>query len=275
MEASAMAVDWLQKVLSRHDPLGAWPPTASSKRDYALEARLVLQRLRSIQGLGHVRTLVAEALDQVHPGLCGAVEQQGELKARLGRVAQEIRQAPAYRSGVNAIGAAHADPGLAVVTARPASMTDEPGLLAWLRYVEDVLRAEQGPTSQSWPVAAAFHAELAVVIADYVNASDTQREAIRGAFSGFRWVLWQVSNFAARQLEALDGANPTEALRNALLAESILDLGTDWRDELLSLRELRRKAESAGLPFAALVRQAAAYSSPRTAKFLLDLLAEH
>jgi hypothetical protein len=275
MEASAMAVDWLQKVLSRHDPLGAWPPTASSKRDYALEARLVLQRLRGIQGLSHVRTLVAEALDQVHPGLYGAVEQHGELKGRLGRVAQEIRQAPAYRSGVNAVGAAHADPSLAVVTARPASTTDEPGLLAWLRYEEDVLRAEQGPPSESCPVAAAFHAELAVVIADYVNASDTQREAVRGAFSGFRWVLWHVSTFAARQLGALDGANPTEALRNALLAESILDLGTDWRDELLSLRELRRKAESAGLPFEALVRQAAAYSSPRTAKFLSDLLAGH
>jgi hypothetical protein len=35
-----MAVDWLQKVLAHHDPLGAWPPTASSNRDYGLEARL-------------------------------------------------------------------------------------------------------------------------------------------------------------------------------------------------------------------------------------------
>jgi hypothetical protein len=275
MESAAMAVDWLQKVLAHHDPLGAWPPTASSNRDYGLEARLVFQRLRGIHGLSHVRTLLAEALDQLHPGLSGALEQQGELRVRLGRVAQEIRQAPAYRSGINSVGAAHADPSLAVVTAPPASMTDEPGLLAWLSYEEDVLRAEQGPPTDGWPVAAAFHAELLAVIAAYVSASDTQRETIRRAFSGFRWVLWQVSNFAARQSQSLDGANPTEALRNALVAESILDLGTDSRDELLSVRELRGKAESAGLPFEALVRQAAAYSSPRTAKFLSDLLAEH
>ena len=162
-----------------------------------------------------------------------------------------------------------------MVTAPPASLTDEPGLLAWLRYEEDVLRAEQGPPTESWPFAAAFHAELLVVIAGYVSASDAQRETIRRAFSGFRWVLWQVSNFVARQSQSLDGANPAEALRNALVAESILDLGIDSRDELLSVRELRRKAESAGLPFEALVRQAAAYSSPRTAKFLSDLLAEH
>ena len=101
-----------------------------------------------------------------------------------------------------------------------------------------------------------------MVIADYVSASDGQRETIRRAFSGFRWVLWQVSNFAARRSQSLDGANPTEALRNALVAESILDLGTDGRDELLSVRELRGKAESAGLPFVALVRQVNAYSSP-------------
>jgi hypothetical protein len=87
-------------------------------------------------------------------------------------------------------------------------------------------------------------------------------------------VRWQVSNFVARQSRSLDGDNPTEALRNALVAESILDLGIDSRDELLSVRELRRNAESAGLPFESLVRQAAAYSSPRTAKFLSDLLAE-
>src|SRR5437667_11145978 len=28
MESAAMAVDWLQKVLAQHDPLGTWPPTA-------------------------------------------------------------------------------------------------------------------------------------------------------------------------------------------------------------------------------------------------------
>ena len=49
--------------------------------------------------------------------------------------------------------------------------------------------------------------------------------------------------FVARQSQSLDGANPTDALRNALVAESILDLGTDSRGELLSVRELRRNAE--------------------------------
>src|SRR5260370_33198522 len=121
MESAAMAVAWLQQVLAHHDPLGAWPRTASSKRDYGLEARLVLQRLRGIQGLSHVRTLLAEALDQLHPGLSGAVEQQGELRVRLGRVAQEIRQAPAYRAGIDAVAAAHADPGLGVCPSPPDS----------------------------------------------------------------------------------------------------------------------------------------------------------
>jgi hypothetical protein len=41
-----------------------------------------------------------------------------------------------------------------------------------LRYEEDVLRARQGPPTESWSVAAAFHAELQVVIAAYVSAFD-------------------------------------------------------------------------------------------------------
>jgi hypothetical protein len=45
-----------------------------------------------------------------------------------------------------------------------------------------------------------------VVIAAYISASDTQRETIRRAFSGFKWVGWQVSNFAARQSQSLDVA---------------------------------------------------------------------
>src|SRR5260370_24106897 len=110
MESAAMAVDWLQKVLAHHDPLGAWPPTASSNRDYGLEARLVLQRLRGIQGLSHVRTLLAEALDQLHPGLSGAVEQQGELRVRLPRGPQKSRQGPHQRSGIYPLRAPHADP---------------------------------------------------------------------------------------------------------------------------------------------------------------------
>jgi hypothetical protein len=54
----------------------------------------------------------------------------------------------------------------------------------------------------------------------------------------------------------------------------MLDMGLDWRDELLLLRDLRRRAEAAGVPFAALVHQAAACSSQRTAAFLRGVLGD-
>jgi hypothetical protein len=58
------------------------------------------------------------------------------------------------------------------------------------------------------------------------------------------------------------------------MAESLLDMGTDWRDELLVLRHARDTAASAGLPFAERAEDAAAASSPRTATFLRAFLAE-
>src|SRR5207245_8621284 len=50
------------------------------------------------QGLSHVRTLLADALDQLHPGLSGAVEQQGEFRVRLGR-SEERRVGKECRCG--------------------------------------------------------------------------------------------------------------------------------------------------------------------------------
>ena len=91
---SPVTADWLQQVRERHDPLAAWSgvgrPGAS---DYRWEAQLAAADLREVLGLGHARTVVADALGRVHPGVYQAFAAAGvgdELNARLGRVAREI-----------------------------------------------------------------------------------------------------------------------------------------------------------------------------------------
>jgi hypothetical protein len=48
-------------------------------------------------------------------------------------------------------------------------------------------------------------------------------------------------------------------------------MGTDWRDELLMLRDLRRRVGSHAPAFAELVETAADRSSEETARFLRGL----
>lgn len=85
---------------------------------------------------------------------------------------------------------------------------------------------------------------------------------------------YQLAGFAGRQLAAIAGPGGKVALRHALLAESLLDQGLDWRDELLLLRDLRERSRTAGLPFDALFAEAAACSSAGTSDFLLGVVRE-
>jgi hypothetical protein len=269
----------LQEILIRHDPLAAWPPAAWSAHDYRRAAQLAAEGLREILGLGHVRTVVADALDQIYPGLYQAVDQgDRELGQRLGRVAREIWDGHARHLGRNPRGE---NQRAALVTTVPTAppvadlVADNDILTAWLRDIEERLYAERNvPGRELRSAALALRATLPALADAYFDATDDQRIAMRLAFSRFRRVQHQLSGFAAVQLADVQGPGGVAALRRALLVESILDLGTDWRDELLLLRDLRRKAEAARLPFGELVMQAAARSSPRTTKFLLSVLGE-
>jgi hypothetical protein len=154
-------------------------------------------------------------------------------------------------------------------------VADSDLLTAWLRDIEERLYAERNaPGRELRSAASALCATLPALADAYYDATDDQRAAMRLAFSRFRRVQHQLSAFAAAQLSDVPGPGGLAALRRALLLEAILDLGTDWRDELLLLRDLRRKAEAAGLPFGELIMQAAARSSPRTTKYLLGVLRE-
>jgi hypothetical protein len=280
--AGEMTAGQLQEILVRHDPLAAWPPAARAPRDYHREAQLAAQGLRAMLGLGHVRTVVADALDQIHPGLYQAFYQgdQGDrgLGQRLGRVAKDIWDDHGRHRGHRP---RSENQRTAPLTAGPAPppvaklVADHDLLTAWLRDVEDRLYTERdAPGREPQSAAAALRGTLPALAEAYDDASDDQRTAIRLAFSRFRRVQHQLSAFAAAQLGAVQGPAGVAALRQALLVESILDLGLDWRDELLLLRDLRRAAEAAGLPFGDLLRQAAARSSPKTTTFLLGVLGE-
>jgi hypothetical protein len=230
-------------------------------------------------GLGHVRTVVADALDQIHPGLYQAFAQgDQDLGQRLARVAKDIWDDHARHRGRRPRGENQRAAPLAAAPAPPPVaklVADHDLLTAWLRDVEDRLYTERdAPGREPQSAAAALRGTLPALAEAYDDASDDQRTAIRLAFSRFRRVQHQLSAFAAAQLGAVQGPAGVAALRQALLVESILDLGLDWRDELLLLRDLRRAAEAAGLPFGDLLRQAAARSSPKTTTFLLGVLGE-
>ena len=113
-----------------------------------------------------------------------------------------------------------------------------------------------------------MQAALPGLVDGYLAASDAEREAARLAFSRFPRCCHQLSGFAARQHAGLEGPDPAGALRQALAAESLLDLHLDWRDELLLIQGLKRRAEVLNLPYAELLDLAAARSSTQTADFL-------
>jgi hypothetical protein len=269
----------LQEILVRHDPLAAWPPATRSARDYRQPAQLAAEGLREILGLGHVRMVVADALDQIHPGLYQALDQgDRELGQRLGRVAKDIWDDHAHHVGRTRRGENQRAAPVAAAPAPPPVanlVADSDILTTWLRDIEEQLYAERNaPGRELRAAASALRATLPALADAYFDASDDQRTVMRLAFSRFRRVQHQLSAFAAVQLSHVQGPAGVAALRRALLLESILDLGIDWRDELLLLRDLRRKAEAAGLPFGDLIMQAAARSSPRTTKILLGVLGE-
>lgn len=121
-------------------------------------------------------------------------------------------------------------------------------------------------------VAIAFREELRSLVDEYGAGDDQRRDEMRSAFSRFRLVQYQLSTFIAEQYMALKSGGAVKILRRALIGESLLDGGSDWRDELMLLRDLRAVADSVALPFADCVHEAAALSSTRTAEFLLGLL---
>jgi hypothetical protein len=275
-----MTADWLRGVLVQHDPLAVWPPTAGSAHDYEREAELALQGAHELQGLRHAQTLVADALDQVHPGIYRDAGQNAELAARIGRIAHDIWDWHGQHLRQQARGATTRrtdQPAASTVTELHALTRDlvlhEDRLVAWLRNAEAALGDEAAIPWRERTGVMAFNAAVPRLIEVYTDAaSEEQRGAIRAAVSRFRLVLYGLSMFAARQWHELPGPDAEGALRRALIAESILDLGLDWRDELLMLRDLRQRADSLGLPFEDAVRQAAALSTPRTARFLLGVL---
>jgi hypothetical protein len=152
-------------------------------------------------------------------------------------------------------------------------MTDIDQLTKWLRSLEEQLsNVPSTMSSRDSETAKLLLAEFPGIVMEYAHATHSQREEMRLAFSRFRLVLYHLSSFASAQSIALDEGDGNVALRNALLAESLLDKHTDWRDELLMLRDLKTNSEARDLPFPEYLDEAARCSSPETAEFLRSLL---
>lgn len=73
MVAGRVPEAWVREVLERHDPLGAWAggevrSGPGEPRPDAAVAAVAAGRLDRLLGLGHIWTVVADALDEVHRG---------------------------------------------------------------------------------------------------------------------------------------------------------------------------------------------------------------
>ena len=228
-------------------------------------------------GVGHARAVVADAIDQEHPGFYGAVDASNPaLTAALNQLAMEIwNHQGGPRIGGDPAPTPAAAPAM-VTDPGPAGLlvTDDPRLTEWLRGVEIQLDVEMHGIARDRPAAAALLSALPDLCEAYWDGTVEVQQSVRRAFSRFRRVLYILSGFAGMQLEPVSSGS-TMALRNALVAEAILDLHTDWRDELLLLRDLRKAAGAVGLPFADLVQDTARRAGPETATFLLGVLAEN
>ena len=276
-----ISVPWLQEVLALHDPLAAWSSQSrSADADYRQEAELAAHALRHLEGLGHARTLVADVLDSLHPGLYQALAAgDPALERRLNLVAREIwdmhgvvpKVGPAAPQSPEGGGSGVDVPAPPVPASELIANSEE--LTAWLRAVEDIL-LDLVTGSSSPETAPSFQAALPAILDEYAIASDQKRAAARTSFSRFRLVRYQLSAFAIVQFREVAGSRRAEAVRLALMAESLLDGGLDWRDELLLLRDLRREALQAGVPFSEILQDAAECSSPQTRAALLSLLNE-
>src|SRR5215831_17521628 len=100
-----LSVDWLQQVLVRVDPLAAWPGVGCpASTDYRQEAQLAARDLREVRGAGHGYTVVADALDRLHPGFYQAAAEArvgGSLRERLAQISREIWATFGARSGTD------------------------------------------------------------------------------------------------------------------------------------------------------------------------------
>ncbi|HLZ08171.1 MAG TPA: hypothetical protein VKT80_06270 [Chloroflexota bacterium] len=274
--------DWVRSVLVRHDPAGAWKHDPQIlTNDYTQEARGVAERLNNVLGLGHIFTLIADSIDQGRPGFYQAVADDSEIHRRVALAARELWDGRGAHLGIRQ-GQAASRPSIAgavsaTIPDPPSSqelVADGEWLEGWLRTVENGLASEPNPFSNPGPWTKALRAALPGLVDSYASADNSERAAMRLAFSRFRRALHTLSGVAAGQLASIDTSDSEGSLRRGLMAESLLDLGTDWRDELLMLRDARSRAAAALLPFAERAEEAAAASSARTATFLRNFLAE-
>ena len=259
----------VREILVKHDPLASWSAAGPNPDGYQAVAARTADGLVRMLGLGHAWTVVTDAIDLQHPGFYQAARAgDSELTRRIGLVAREIwdRHAnlvprpPAVRTAAATL--SPTPPAAALLLA-------DPGLLeSWLRAMEVQLEAETGLPVAERAAATLMQSVLAAIIDAYFEATDGERESARQAFSRFRLCCYQLGGFAGRQLGKLAGPDPRGALRLALTAESLLDMQLDWRDELLLIQDLKRRAEVVGLPYGDLLEEAAARSSARTAEFL-------
>ncbi|HEV1997015.1 MAG TPA: hypothetical protein VGR61_02655 [Candidatus Dormibacteraeota bacterium] len=273
MATGEITVDWLREVLVRHDPLGVWQPAGTYQSDYTAESEKAVAGMRRVLGLGHIWTLVADAIDASHPGFYRAARtDQGDLRRSLALIARDAWDQHSWIVPGGRTPLAMPDgplPPAPTLISEPATLSE------WLRHVEVRLEAESDQTDRNARVTPpAFRAALPDVVMAYAAASEQQREDTRLAFSRYIRVRYELAGFAGEQLARVEGDGGEIALRRALLAESLLDQGLDWRDELLLLRDLRERARAAGLPFNDLLAEAAACSNERTADFLLQVVRE-
>jgi len=104
----------------------------------------------------------------------------------------------------------------------------------------------------------------------YLDGDDVDRATVRALLTecpSFRWGFgWG----------AFERIATTDDARNALALLSMKDGGGDWRDQIVALDRLCAMMRNAGLPVAALLREAATWSSdaarPAPARSMRELL---
>jgi len=89
----------------------------------------------------------------------------------------------------------------------------------------------------------------------YINGDDADRERLRQLLRQHRTFRWGFGWGLATNIATADDA------RRALAVHSLKDGGSDYRDEILALNHLCAAMRDAGLPVAALLTEAAAWSS--------------
>jgi hypothetical protein len=130
------------------------------------------------------------------------------------------------------------------IARRPVDIT-RPG---WL----DRLRAGVPPLDEAG-VRERAEQLLGELISAYANGGEETRSAIRRMFAEYRSFAWAAALSTPRK--------SVEGLRQHLILFSMKDQGRDSRDALLTLQEIVREADTAGVDKAAALRAVAAMSS--------------